>query len=130
MKYVAFFIKFIFFLLISYFVIGTIIINITGQTGINKTVGWAWDLTSFIIPLSIIYFSTYSTLFILKIKTNMLFSILSILLLLFSVLFQNYITVFFLISFLIFLSNVIFSIYLKLKSHYNYNFLLTTFPFL
>jgi len=116
MKYLVFFIKFIFFLLISYFVIGTIIINITGQTGINKTVGWAWDLTSLIIPLSIIYFSTYSTLFILKIKTNMLFSILSILLLLFSVLFQNYIIVFFLISFLIFLSNVIFSIYLKLKS--------------
>ena len=116
MKYVAFFIKFIFFLLISYFVIGTIIINITGQTGINKTVGWAWDLTSFIIPLSIIYFSTYIVLFILKIKPNLLFSILSILLLLFSVLFQNYITVFFLISFLIFLSNVIFSIYLKFKS--------------
>ncbi|OXA76280.1 hypothetical protein B0A58_07735 [Flavobacterium branchiophilum NBRC 15030 = ATCC 35035] len=115
MKYLAFFIKFIFLFLISYFVIGTIIINITGETGINKTVGWAWDLTSFIIPLSLIYFSTYSALFLMKIKTNMLFSILSILLLLFSVLFKNYITVFFLISFLIFLSNVIFSIYLKFK---------------
>jgi len=86
-----------------------------GEFGINKTVGWAWDLTSFIIPLSIIYFSIYSTLLILKIKTNMLFSIISILLLLFSVLFQNYIIVFFFISFLIFLSNVIFSIYLKFK---------------
>ncbi|PDS21926.1 hypothetical protein B0A77_14745 [Flavobacterium branchiophilum] len=115
MKYLAFFIKFIFLFLISYFVIGTIIINITGETGINKTVGWAWDLTSFIIPLSLIYFSTYSALVLMKIKTNMLSSILSILLLLFSVLFKNYITVFFLISFLIFLSNVIFSIYLKFK---------------
>lgn len=116
MKYLAFFIKFIFLLLISYFVIGTIIINITGETGINKTVGWAWDLTSFIIPFSLIYFSIYSALFLMKIKTNLLFSILSILLLLFSVLFQNYITVFFLISFLIFLSNCIYSIYLKFKS--------------
>ena len=116
MKYLVFFIKFISFLLISIFIIAFIILNIRGELGFNKTVGWAWELTSFIIPLSIIYFLTYMVLFILKIKTNMLFSISSILLLLFSVFFQNYITIFFLVSFLLFLSNVIFSIYLKFKS--------------
>ena len=115
MKYLVFFIKFISLLLISIFIIAFILLNIRGELGFNKTVGWAWDLTSFIIPLSIIYFSAYSTLFILKIKTYMLFSILSILLLLFSVFFQKYIVFFFLVSILIFSSNVIYSIYLKFK---------------
>jgi len=60
----------VFILLFSIFLIGIILLNIKGEFGINKTVGWAWDLKAFIIPISIIYTSTYLTLYILKIKTN------------------------------------------------------------
>ncbi|KGD69152.1 hypothetical protein B0A61_14575 [Flavobacterium aquatile LMG 4008 = ATCC 11947] len=89
--------------------------NVTGITGINKTVGWAWDITSYIIPLSIIYFSTYLTLYLLKIKTNLIFSILSIVLLLICFKFYSLIFILFISSILLFLSNCIYSIYLKFK---------------
>jgi len=115
MKYFIFFIKLVLILLISIFVIGTIFINVTGITGINKTVGWGWDITSYIIPLSIIYFSTYLTLYLLKIKPNLIFSILSIALLVGCFKFYNLIFVLFLTSILLFLSNCIYSIYLKFK---------------
>ena len=115
MKYFIFFIKFVFIILISIFIIGTIFINVTGITGINKTVGWAWDITSYIIPLSIIYFSTYLTLYFLKVKTNLIFSILSIVLLIVCFKFYNLIFVLFISSILLFLSNCIYSIYLKFK---------------
>lgn len=117
MKYFIFFIKFVFILLISIFIIGTIAINATGVTGINKTVGWAWDLTSFIFPLSIIYVSTYLTLYLMKIKSNLIFSILSIVLLLISLFFLNnsLFIILFIFSFLIFFSNCIYSVYLKFK---------------
>lgn len=87
----------------------------TGITGINKTVGWAWDITSFIIPLTLIYLSTYLTLYLLKVKTNLILSILSIVLLIFCFKFYNLIFIFFISSILMFLSNCMFSIYLKFK---------------
>ena len=102
-------------LLISILIIGTIVINVTGVTGINKTVGWAWDLRGFIIPLSVIYVSTYLTLYILKIKTNSVFSILSVGLLLVCYKINSLVFILFLTSLLIFLSNCMYSIYLKYK---------------
>ena len=89
--------------------------NVTGITGINKTVGWAWDITSYIIPLSIIYFSTYLTLYLLKIKPNLFISILSIVLLIVCFKFFNLIFILFIISILLFLSNCMYSIYFKFK---------------
>jgi hypothetical protein len=94
---------------------GAIIFNIDENIGINKTVGWAWDLTSFIIPLSIIYCSTYLTLYLLKIKPNLIISILSIVLLVVCFKFYNLIFLLFISSILLFLSNCMYSIYLKFK---------------
>ena len=115
MKYFIFFIKFVFILLVSIFIIGIIVLNINKNIGINKTVGWAWDLTGFIIPLLIIQVSTYLTLFLLKTKTNLIFSILSIALLIICFKFYNLIFILFIISLLLFLSNCLYSIYLKFK---------------
>lgn len=89
--------------------------NVPGIIGINKTVGWAWDLTNYIFPLTIIYFSTYLTLYLLKVKTNLIISILSIVLLIFCFKFYNLIDILFIISILLFLSNCMYSIYLKFK---------------
>ena len=115
MKYFIFFLKFVFVLLVSIFIIGIVVLNINENIGFNKTVGWAWDLTSFIIPLTIIYFSTYLTLYLLKIKPNLIFSILSIALLVVCFKFNNLIFILFISSILLFLSNCIYSIYLKFK---------------
>jgi hypothetical protein len=89
--------------------------TVTGISGINKTVGWAWDITKYIIPLSITYFSTYLTLYLLKIKPNLIISILSIVLLVVCFKFYNLIFILFISSILLFLSNCIYSIYLKFK---------------
>ena len=89
--------------------------SVTGITGINKTVGWAWDITKYIIPLTIIYCSTYLTLYLLKIKPNLIISILSIVLLVVCFKFYNLIFELFISSILLFLSNCIYSIYLKFK---------------
>ncbi|GGC90377.1 hypothetical protein GCM10011508_17020 [Flavobacterium lutivivi] len=89
-----------------------------GEFGINKTVGWAWDLTSFIIPLFVIYISTYLTLYFLKVKMNLIFSILSILFLLITFYLASSNTnlfVTFTSSLLLFVTNCIYSIYLKFK---------------
>src|SRR5215216_7375465 len=46
--------------------------------GVNKTVGWAWDLTNIYIlafPLYFIYLLGYGLLFLFKIKTNYVVSI-------------------------------------------------------
>lgn len=115
MKYFLFFIKFSLILLITIFIIGIVVLNINKNIGINKTVGWAWDLKGFIIPLLVIYFSTYLTFYFLKIKTNLILSILSIVLLISCFKFYNLIFIFFISSILLFLSNCIYSIYLKFK---------------
>ncbi len=89
--------------------------NATGIIGINKTVGWAWDLSGFIIPLLIIQISTYLTLYFLKVKTNLIFSILSIVFLVVCFKMNSFFLISFLSSILLFLSNCIYSIYLKFK---------------
>ncbi len=123
MKYFIFFLKFIVILIVTFYTTIFICSKTFGEFGINKTVGWAWDITSLIFPsfyIFIIYISTYITLFLLKVKTNMIFSTLSFLLLgisLFLILSNNSLFfVTFITSLLLFLSNVIYSIYLKFKS--------------
>jgi hypothetical protein len=107
--------KFVFILLISIFIIGTIVLNVNENIGFNKTVGWAWDLTNFIFPLLIIYVSTYLALYILKVKTNLFFTTISIVLLLLCYKVESLIFILLIASLLLFLSNCIYSVYLKFK---------------
>lgn len=120
MKYLTFLIKFIVLLTVAYCTIIFICSKTFGGFGINKTVGWAWDITSFVLPLFLIYISTYITLFLLKVKTNMVFSVLSIIFLTLTLLFtlsnNSLFFVSFITSLLLFLSNCIYSIYFKVKS--------------
>ena len=57
---------------------------ITFETwGINKTVGWAWDITNFNLiqfPMYILYLIIYGVLFAFKIKTQYRLSILHLIL--------------------------------------------------
>lgn len=113
MKCFNFLVKFVLLILITIFVIGTIVFNFK-EFGVNKTVGWAWDFSSFIIPLFIIYLSTYLTFYILKVKTNLIFSTISVFSLLACLILNDLLyIILFSISILFFVSNCIYSVYLK-----------------
>lgn len=120
MKYLAFFIKFIVVTFVIFYILKLIEINFfMGKEGFNKTVGWAFDLTDFIIPFLLFYISSYLALIVLKAKVNLYLSIGSLVLIIctkFFILQNMLFIILFLSSFLLFLSNVIYSIYLKFKS--------------
>jgi hypothetical protein len=120
MKYLAFFIKFIVITFVIFYILKLIEINFfMGKEGFNKTVGWAFDLTDFIIPFLLFYISSYLALIVLKAKVNLYLSIGSLVLIICTkfFIFQNMLfIILFLSSFLLFLSNVIYSICLKFKS--------------
>ncbi len=119
MKYLVFFIKFIVISFVLFYILKLIEINFfIGKEGFNKTVGWAFDLTDFIIPFLLFYISSYIALIVLKTKVNLYLSIGSLALIICTkfFIFQNMLfIILFLSSFLMFLSNVIYSIYLKFK---------------
>ena len=115
MKYLIFLLKFVLLFLVVFIVIGTILSQFI-EFGVNKTVGWAWDISSYVIPLFIMYASTYLVLLFLKVKTNLIVSILSILSLLACLALNDPLFIsMFLISILLFLSNCFYSVILKLK---------------
>ena len=120
MKYLVFLLKFLVISIVLFYILKLIEINFfMGKEGFNKTVGWAFDLTDFIITFLLFYISTYLTLIFLKAKGNLYLTIGSLALIICSkfFIFQNMLfIILFLSSFLIFLSNVIYSIYLKFKS--------------
>ena len=120
MKYLVFLLKFLVISILLFYILKLIEINFfMGKEGFNKTVGWAFDLTEFIIPFLLFYISSYLTLIVLKAKRNLYLTIGSLALIICSkfFIFQNMLLIIlFLSSFLIFLSNVIYSIYLKFKS--------------
>ena len=120
MKYLAFFIKFIVITFVIFYILKLIEINFfMGKEGFNKTVGWAFDITDFIIPFLFLYISSYLALIVLKAKINLYLTIGSLVLIICSKFFilQNILfIILFLSSFLMFLSNCIYSIYLKFKS--------------
>ena len=120
MKYLVFLLKFLVISIVLFYILKLIEINFfMGKEGFNKTVGWAFDLTEFIIPFLFFYISSYLTLIVLKAKGNLYLTIGSLALIICSkfFIFQNMLfIILFLSSFLIFLSNVIYSIYLKFKS--------------
>lgn len=115
MKYFIFFLKFILLVSVLYIIIGLIFINLTGINGVNKTVGYGWDLYNHIIPISIIYVATYLSLYILKTNLNLIFSIFTIVLLILFYKINRFSFTLFSISILLFLSNCMYSIYLKFK---------------
>jgi hypothetical protein len=93
--------------------------------GINKTVGWAFDITGisfYILYFLLAFFLGFSLLAIFKAKTNFILSILFFLGISYCCLFQNgYLNIdlidrFLLISTFLFLLIFINSIYLKFKS--------------
>ncbi len=86
--------------------------------GVNKTVGWAYDLTNLYFlafPLYIVYLFIYGLLFLSKIRTNYVFSVLHFTMLVigfmhFDNYFFNYIKVFaIVISLVFFVINLILS---------------------
>ena len=98
--------------------------NGKGVYGINKTVGWAYDLSGFsffIFYFLLAFFLGFSLLAIIKAKTNLILSILFFLGISYSSLFQNgYLNIdlidnLLLISTFLFLLIFINSIYLKFK---------------
>ena len=119
MKYLVFFVKFIVISFVLFYILKLIEINfLMGKEGFNKTVGWAFDLKDFIIPFLLFYISSYLALIILKAKLNLYLTIGNLVLIFCSKFFisQNMLfIILFLSSFLMFLSNVIYSIYLKFK---------------
>ena len=119
MKYLAFFIKFIVITFVIFYILKLIEINFfMGKEGFNKTVGWSFDLTDFIIPFLLFYISSFLTLIVLKTKGNLYLTIGSLVLIICSkfFIFQNMLfIILFLSSFLFFLLNIIYSIYLKFK---------------
>jgi len=119
MKYLTFFLKLVCCFFIILFVIFAVLSKFH-EFGFNKTVGWAWDLTQFIFPLLTIYFSVYLTFYVMKVKQNIIFLAVSIILILLSLVFVNntlFFALFFLTSILLFITNCIYSIYLKFKSN-------------
>lgn len=122
MKYLVFLIKFLAITVVVFYLILFIELNIFEQyTGVNKTVGLAFNLSDFLKPLLFLFVSSYVALLILKVKINAYLTIGSLTLLICSkfFIFQNMLfVVLFLSSILIFLSNVILSIYLKFKNDY------------
>lgn len=119
MKYFIFLLKFTVILIVAFYIAMFIDSKTFGEFGINKTVGWAWDLISLIFALFYIYIATYITLFLLKVKTNLIFSILSIILLVLTLFFtlsnNSMFFITFTTSILFFISNFIYSMYLKFK---------------
>ena len=110
-----FFVKFVLLFLVTFFVIGIIVSNFK-EFGVTKTVGWAWDISSFVLPLFIIYTSTYLALLFLKVKTNLIVSIVSILSILACLVLNNSLFIIvFLSSILLFLYNCLHSVILKFK---------------
>ena len=122
MKYLVFLIKFFAITVVVFYLILIIEVNIFEQyTGVNKTVGWAFNLSDFLKPLSFLFVSSYLVLLILKVKINVFLTIGSLALLICSkfFIFQNMLfAVLFLSSILIFLSHIIYSVYLKFKNDY------------
>ncbi len=97
----------------------------SGVYGINKTVGWAFDITgiSFFIPYFLLtFFIGFSLLAIIKTKTNFILSILFLLGISYCCLFQSDYSNIDLIDNLLLISTSLFllifinSIYLKFKS--------------
>ena len=119
MRLITYIIKFIITSVLVFFI--TVIISswYTGhEIGTNKTVGWAWDLSSFILPLTLVFMSLYITTFIFKIKTNAYLTVLSVVLLLTCYFFLNNQLVFialFTLSILLFVANIIYSLISKVK---------------
>ncbi len=121
-----------FWLLLIPFIFGVIALFIflntdamgTGTWGINKTVGWAWDLSNFNFLQFIlypIYLVVYGILCLFKVRTNYWLTIIHFGLILYSLFsFMNsdfslipfFLTI---LSFIIFLINTIYSIKFKLK---------------
>lgn len=66
----------------------------TGTWGMNKTVGWAWDLSNFNLihfPLYFLFLIIYTVLSLFKIKTQFLLSIIHIFLIVIPwITFSNY----------------------------------------
>lgn len=122
MKYLVFLIKFFAIIVVVFYLILFIELNIFEQyTGVNKTVGWAFNLSDFLKPLLFLFVSSYVALLILKVKINVYLTIGSLALLICSKFFiyQNMLFIILcLISILIFLPNVILSIYLKFRNDY------------
>jgi hypothetical protein len=122
MKYLVFLIKFFVITVVVFYLILFIEINIFEQySGVNKTVGWAFNLSDFLKPLLFLFVSSYVALLILKVKINVYLTIGSLALLICSkfFIFQNMLfAVLFLSSILIFLSHIIYSVYLKFKNDY------------
>jgi hypothetical protein len=120
MKYLVFLIKFFAIIVVVFYLILFIELNIFEQyTGVNKTVGWAFNLSDFLKPLLFLFVSSYVALLILKVKINVYLTIGSLALLICSKFFiyQNMLFIILcLSSILIFLPNVILSIYLKFRN--------------
>lgn len=96
----------------------------TGRWGINKTVGWAWDITNFIyLPflLYFVYLLGYGIFYFLKIKTHYGFSLAHFVLIVLSWVYftttSYYYLVFLLtcIGFLLFVLNIITSLVITLQ---------------
>lgn len=113
------FTKHLFFLLILLFGFGFILAYLFGDEqsyGINKTVGWAYDISNQIFYTALIFtFSQilfiigYLILFLLRLKTNYYLSIAHFEIIILTLLFyENFIvnTVFCLVSIILFLINV------------------------
>jgi len=95
--------------------------------GINKTVGWAYDLTNFryfIVYILLMFFVLFSFLAIIRAKTNFILSLIFFLLISFCSLFhngyQNVLLIDYILLFSIFLFIIIFlnSIYIKIKQRF------------
>lgn len=101
-------------LLLIYFLFNQ---NTVETWGVNKTVGWAWDITDFIFiyfPLYLLFLISYGILFAFKIKTHLTISIIHILLIAIPILtFSNYNYVTFysiVLSVAVFITNIIISL--------------------
>lgn len=119
MKYFKFLTKFTIILIIIYYSVALIASKLFGIHGFNKTVGWAWDILGTIPVIFLIYIIFYLTLFALKIKTYLTFTVASFLTLFFCLLLFNgneiLMLILFAFSILLFVSNILYSIYLKLR---------------
>lgn len=99
-------------------------INLTGTYGMNKTVGWAWELTSLNVlayPLYLVYLLGYAILFFAKIKTKYILSISHYLAIIVSFLyFESFLlesikVLVLFVSFVLFVTNIIVSLVKKQK---------------
>ena len=102
------------------------ILFVTNTYGVNKTVGWAWDLTNLQVlafPLYFVYWLGYGAISLMKIKTNYRISIVHFITILLSFVYldnliiQNIIALIIVISFVLFIANIgiSFTNHIKLK---------------